>query len=172
MAHRDENLRLCIYTDASDIALSGIFTKVTHVDLAKPNKEQRHQPLPFLSGRFNTTKLGWSTIEKEAYAVLASLERLHWLAATPEGFDLYTDHENLIFLFDSLSVVPDLSQTSLRKVLSWAVRLSLYNYKFFHIKGEDNVWAGLLGRWCSGNTTTIRRLISAPELPTTSGDFE
>ena len=61
----------------------------------------------------------------------------------PDGFDLYTDHNNLIFLFDPLSVVADMSQTTLRKVLRWAVRLSLYQYTCFHITGEDNVWADL-----------------------------
>ena len=102
--------------------------------------------------------------------MLASLERMHWLAATSEGLDLFTEHNNLIFLFDPLAVVPDLSQTSLRKVLRWAVRLSMYNYTCFHIKGTDNVWADLLGRWSAGHT--IRRLIRITELPTTSKDFD
>ena len=96
---------------------------------------------------------------------------MHWIAATPSGFDLYTDHNNLIFLFDPLSVVPDLSQTTLRKVLRWAVRLSIYNYTCFHIKGSDNVWADLLGRWSA--PSTVRRLVHIPELPSSSAeDFE
>lgn len=140
-------------------------------DLAILPSEQRHEPLGFLSGRFDTIQLGWSTLEKEAYAVLANLTRMHWLAATPNGFDLYTDHNNLIFLFDPLSVVPDLSQTTLRKVLRWAVRLSMYRYTCFHIKGTDNVWADLLGRWSASKT--VRRLIRIPELPSSSSeDFE
>lgn len=49
------------------------------------------------------------------------------------------DHNNLIFLFDPISVVSDMSQITLRKVLRWAVRLSVYNYTCFHIKGDDNV---------------------------------
>ena len=98
--------------------------------------------------------------------MLASLERMHWLAATPNGFDLYTDHNNPIFLFDRLSVVSDLSQTTLRKFLRWAVRLSMYNYTCFHIKGADNVWAILLGGWSF--TPIIRRLVRIPELPSSS----
>jgi len=58
--------------------------------------------------------MGWSILEKEAYAVLAILQRMHWLVPTSSGFDLYTDHNNLIFLFDPLSIVPDLAQTSCR----------------------------------------------------------
>jgi len=168
LSHRDETQRLCIYTDASDTVWSGIVTQVPPIDLSKPHSEQRHSPLAFLSGRFSSTQLGWSTLEKEAYAVLASLQRMHWLAATPNGFDLYTDHNNLIFLFDPLSVVPDLSQTTLRKVLRWAVWLSMYNYTCFHIRGTDNVWADLLGRWSA--PVVVRRLIRIPELPSSSAD--
>lgn len=124
LSHRDRSKRLCVYTDASDHVWSGIFTKVPLRDTSKPHVEQRHDPLAFLSGRFNTTQYGWSILEKEAFAVMATLERMHWLVATLDGFDLFTDQNNSIFIFDPLSVVPDLSQTAVRKVLRWAVRLS------------------------------------------------
>eukprot|EP00171_Calliarthron_tuberculosum_P004016 IDg4016t1 len=78
---------------------------------------------------------------------MATVKRMHWILATSDGFDLFTDHHRLIFLFDPLAVVPDLSQTSLRKVLRWAVHLSACNYTCVHIKGTENVWADLLGRW-------------------------
>ena len=86
-------------------------------DINKTHQQQRHAPLAFLSDRFDKTQLGWAVLEKEAYAVMNTLDRMHWLAATPDGFDLYTDHNNLIFLFDPLAVVDDTSQSSLRKVL-------------------------------------------------------
>jgi hypothetical protein len=87
---------------------------------------------------------------------MATVQRMHWILTTPDGIDLFTDHQNLIFLFDPLAVVPDLSQTTLRKVLRWAVKLSTYNYTWVHIKGTDNAWADLLGRWPAPGT--IRRL--------------
>lgn len=69
-----------------------------------------------------------------------------------------------------MAVVSDLSQTSLRKVLRWAVRLSAYNYKCVHIRGFENVWADLLGRWSA--PVTIRRLVRVPVLPSSSSsDF-
>ena len=94
-------------------------------DLQKPHAERNHRPLPFCSGRFNGTQLGWSILEKESYDALTTLQRMHWLVSTSAGFDFYTDHNNLIFLFDSLSVVPDLTQNSVRKELRWAVRLGV-----------------------------------------------
>ena len=172
LAHRDSTKRLCVYTDASDTAWSGIITQVPHAHVHRSHAEQDHAPLAFLSGRFNATQLGWSVLEKEAYAVLTTLDRMHWIVATTDGFDLYTDHNNLIFLFDPLSVVPDLSATTLRKVLRWAVRLSMYRYTCYHIKGDDNVWADLMSRW-SSSPATIRRIVRVPELPSSSAtDFD
>ena len=146
LAHRDPSKRLCVYTDASDMAWYGIITQVPHAHVHWSHVEQEHSPLAFLCGRFEATQLGWSVLEKEAYAVLTTLERMHWIVANPDGFDLYTDHDNLIFLFDPLSVVPDLSATSLRKVLRSAVRLRMYRYTCYHFKVEENVWADLISR--------------------------
>lgn len=172
LSHRDPSQRLCVYTDASDIAWSGIVTQVPVEDISQPNKTQRHSPIAFLSGRFDKTQLGWSVLEKEAYAVMSTLDRMHWIVATPDGFDLYTDHNNLIFLFDPISVFPDMSQSSLRKVLRWAVKLSIYRYTCYHMKGEENVWADLLTRW-SAARTTVRRLVRIPELSSSClDDFE
>lgn len=91
------------------------------------------------------------------------------LGTTPEGFDQYMVHNNLIFLFDSLAVVPDLSQTLLRKFLRWAVNLSIYRYNYHYIKGEDNVCVDLMTRW-SSPCPTIRRLVNIPELPSACKD--
>lgn len=91
---------------------------------------------------------------------MAIVERIHWILATTDGLDLFTDHHNLIFLFGPLTVYSDHSQTSLRKVLRWAVHLSAYNCTGVHIKGVDKVWADLLGR-CSA-PAVIRRLVNIP----------
>jgi RNase H-like domain found in reverse transcriptase len=52
LAHRDESLRLCVYTDASERHWSSVITQVPYTDLGLPHAEQRHQPLAFLSGSF------------------------------------------------------------------------------------------------------------------------
>lgn len=47
----------------------------------------------------------------------------------------------------------------------------MYDYTCFHIKGVENVWADLLGRWSA--VKTVRRLVRVPELPSsTDPDFE
>lgn len=77
LAHRDLSQRLCVYTDASDMVWSGIITQVPLSDVSKPHMHQRHSPLSFLSRRLNATQLAWSVLEKEAFAVLNTLDRMH-----------------------------------------------------------------------------------------------
>lgn len=71
--------------------------------------------------------------------------RMHRVLSNPDGFNIFTDYNNLVFLFDPLFAAPAISQTTLRKVLRWAIRLSAYNYTCVHIKGIDNHWADLIG---------------------------
>lgn len=83
-------------------------------------------------------------------------------------FRCYHGPQQPNLIFDPLSIVPDMSQKSLKKVLRRAVRMSIYDYVRVHISGEYNVWANLLGRWSAPKT--IRRLISLPALPSTLSD--
>lgn len=99
---------------------------------------------------------------------MVTIERLHWISATSDGFDLHTDGNNLGFLFDPFSVVNDRYQNTFRKVLRWVVKLSLYNYISFHVLGQENVWEDLNRRWIS--LSVVRRLISVPPLLNASDD--
>jgi len=168
LAHRDFSKRLCVFTDASDSVWSGVITQIPLSDINLPHNEKRHQPLAFLSGKFDATQLRWSTLEKEAYAIMATTERMHWILSDSAGFDIFTDHNNLVFMFDPLSVLRDISLSSLKKVLRWAVRLSIYNYTCIHIPGTENVWADLLSRWAVPNM--VRRIIRVPLLPSAASE--
>lgn len=70
--------------------------------------------------------MGWATLETEGFGILDTLDRMHWLAATAAGIDLFTDHNNLVFLFDPSSLLADMSKSSIRKALQWAVQLRAY----------------------------------------------
>lgn len=102
---------------------------------------------------------------------MVTVRRIHWLIATNDGLNPFTDHRNLIFHFDPLAVVTNLSQTTLRKVLRWAVRLSAYNYTCVHIHGIKNDWVDLLSRCVVLNV--VIRLVRVPVLPSfSSPEFE
>ena len=157
LSHRDHAKQLCFYVDASYTHWAGLTTQIPKEDRHKKNHLKRHEPLAFLSGRFTETQIRWSTLEKEAYSVMATLDRMHWLASSSK-FELYTDHNNLIFIFNPRSYIPDLTIAAVRKVIRWAVTISGYSYECIHIAGADNIWADILTRW--EHTATIRRLVT------------
>lgn len=147
LAHRDDSKRLCNYKDASETHWSGILTEVPLSDISLPHSDQAYEPLAFHFGLFSATQMGCSTVRKEAYAVLAFIERSHWLAACPARFNSYSDHNNLLFIFDPTAVMPDLGRGVIRKFLRLVVLMSLYNYACIQISGADNLRADLLTRW-------------------------
>lgn len=106
----------------------------------------------------------------EAFAVLASLDYSHWLPVRPEGFDLYTDHNKLIILFNVVAVITDLSQAAIHEVQRWAVEISIYSCLWVHIFGAENFCADVPIRWTAPLTT--RRLVTILLLPTTFQDSD
>lgn len=117
-------MRLGVYTDVSNTHWAAVVTQIPLEDVEKAHADKTHEPLALVPGHFNCIRLEWSTLETEAFGIMASVEKVHWLASCPEGFDLFTDHNKLIFIFDPIVIMPDLSQRDLRKVLRWAVHLS------------------------------------------------
>lgn len=103
-----------------------------------------------------------TTLKSEFFAIMKVTERVGWILVTPDGFNFYTDHQNLIFIFDLLAFVSDFPKTSIRIFFLLAVRLSEYNYTCMHINCINNVWADLLGRWSS--QLFVRRLEKFPLL--------
>lgn len=99
-------MRLCVHTDSSDLLLFGIVTQLPLQDLSRPHGNQLQHPLAFPSGKFTGPQLGCSTLDKEAYAIMATTDRMHWVLATTDGFDIFTDQHNFIILLDPLDVVP------------------------------------------------------------------
>lgn len=156
-----------VYTrDVSDDWKSGIATEVPAFDLQMSHAEKRYTTGAFLSCHLNATQFFCSMPKKETFPAVDLLAQLHCLSATPSGFDLITGHNNLIFISDRRSLLPDLSRSSVCNVPRWFVRLSSYNYFYHRISGEDSIWADLLRRWSV--PPTVERLLSI--LPLTSLD--
>jgi hypothetical protein len=139
LAHPSPEKRICMYTDASSDFWSSITTQVPPEDLDLPPMEQRHEPLAFLSGSFTGAMHRWSIIEKEAFAILASCERLDWLLLRPEGFSLFTDHNNLIYVFNPYGSGKLVSSHTAAKLIRWALKLGNYAYTIEHVPGGQNL---------------------------------
>jgi hypothetical protein len=61
-----------------------------------------------------------------------------------------TDHRNLVYNYNPLSVDQSLAWHTVHKLQRWALKLSVFNYVFEHINGRANVWADILSRWGAG----------------------
>ena len=117
----------------------------------------RHEPLAFLSGSFRANQLGWSTIEKESFAIVYAMERLKHITLTALVY-IHTDHRNIKFIFNRDD--SKLPKYALDKVTRWALKLGIYNFSVSHTPGILNVWPDLLSRW--GAPKVRRILICAP----------
>jgi hypothetical protein len=149
LAHPDPAKMFCLFTDASDHSWGAVLTQVPLEDLNLPVADQDHTPLQFLGGKFTKNKLNWSVCEKEAYAIVESCLRLEYLLLRPSGFKIFTDHRNLLYIFDPKYRSADVKKYTAAKLQRWALRLHAFSYTIEHISGDANVWADLLSRWAS-----------------------
>lgn len=121
---RFQQTPVCLHRCVSLFLVWDIVMKILVDDCSLPWGKQRHESLVFLSVNCTDTTIRSSTIEKEAFVIMETTETMQCLLASDRGFDLYNDHNNLVFMFDPKSVIADISQRTLQKVLRWAVRLS------------------------------------------------
>ena len=172
LAHPSPEKRICLYTDASQDFWSSIATQVLPEDLDLPPEQQRHEPLAFLSGSFTGSMRRWPIIEKEAYAIIASCDRLDWLLQRTDGFSLFTDHHNLLYVFNPHGYHGSPSAHSAAKLIRWALKLSTYRYTIEHVAGSDNVWSDMLTRWAAPPTMVrISTAMLAPVSPSLDDSF-
>jgi hypothetical protein len=100
------------------------------------------QPIGFVSKAFDQRLSGWSTPEKEGYAIFYALEKWEYLLRD-RRFTLKTDHENLTRL--------KLEYANNNKVQKWLLCFQAYDYNILHIRGLDNIVADSFSRLCSLN---------------------
>jgi hypothetical protein len=110
----DYTLPIYLCTDASDYAIGAYLYQVRLID-----NIEYHEPIRFLSKTLTGAQLRWSTIEKEAYAIYFSLNKLDDLLGGIT-FTIRTDHSNLLFLNNGGS----------KKVLNW--KLAIQHFDFFY----------------------------------------
>jgi hypothetical protein len=110
-----------LYTDASDYGIGGaVFQMVDGVE----------HPIAFMSKTLSSQECGWSTIEKECYAIVYAFRKFEYLLRG-QTFTVRTDHENLKYINDPPSP----------KVRRWKVALQEFDFYLEHIAGVLNVVA-------------------------------
>ena len=128
----DTRLPYQLYTDASDKCIGACLTQ-TIVE----EGQDLERPLYYLSHRLSYTQTRWSTIEKEAYAIYYSLQKLDHYLHNVE-FTIFCDHKQLKYLLES--------PMQNKKVSLWALSIAGYNCKIQYLAGTKNSVADLLSR--------------------------
>lgn len=145
LSYPDINRPFILYTDASDLAIGSVLCQShasSEEDLDDPSFEK---PVYFLSHKLTDTQQRWSVIQKEAYAIVFSLQKLdHYLHDS--NFVIRTDHKPLKYLLES----PMENKT----IQKWALAIAGYSCSIEYIPGKENCVADCLSRL--PNSSTIK----------------
>ncbi|OWY94953.1 hypothetical protein PHMEG_00035180 [Phytophthora megakarya] len=90
---------MCLITHVSEVGFGIIVIQVRHWQDGKPVEKQQRELLVCVSGTFTGSKRNWSVIEKEVYPIICACDQLSHLLLRPQGFRLFCDHHNLIYVF-------------------------------------------------------------------------
>ena len=145
----DPQLPYTLYTDASGKCIGACLTQVFEESGSKIE-----HPVYYLSHRLSDTQTRWSTIEKEAYAIYYSLQKLDHYLHNAE-FTIKCDHRPLKYLLES----PIRNKT----ISLWALSIAGYNCKIEYLAGTDNSVADLLSR-VPHLTTDQNELLNDPDI--------
>lgn len=100
------------------------------------------------------------------------MRRLDYLVSV-HVVSLFTDHSNLVFIYDPSGRNTRLARHTTSKFDRWAMKLSEVWYDIEHVDGEKNSWVDMLTRWAvkpntkvdPGKVGAIKSLMTAPVNP-------
>lgn len=117
--------------DASDLGAGAV--------LMQCGSDGVEHPLCFFSRKFNSHQRAYSTIEKEALALVLALQHFEvYVGGAAQPVVVYTDHNPLTFL--------DRMRNHNQRLMRWSLVLQSFNISIKHIRGRDNVVADALSR--------------------------
>lgn len=145
LSYPQEADEIWVFTDASDSGFGVVVTYTKPIDAHKPVLERVHYAAGFNSGVFNPTQRRWSVVERELFAIMVGVERFRFILHRPQGFNLLTDHRNLIDILSN-GVAADAKRFMADKIERWRLKLSSYKFNITHIAGEENFMADMLSR--------------------------
>lgn len=123
LALPDISKKFVVYTDASNVAISGVIT-------------QEGRPIEFCSKILTQSQKRYSTIQRECLAIVFTLKKFrHFLLGT--SFTIMSDHKPLIWL----------REQRLDGMLGrWAIALQEFDFDIMHIDGKSNILADAVSR--------------------------
>lgn len=140
----EETGEVFVETDASDYAIGGVCYQTRRTTDKSGVTTETRLPIRFFSRMLTPVQRRWSTIEKEAYAIFASLKAFEYLIRDIH-FVLRTDHRNLKYL-----------NLEVPKVVRWKMAVQEFSFVLEYYPGPQNVAADTLSRlpqtaWSNGD---------------------
>lgn len=118
-----------MHTDASGVAVAAC--------IGQYDEHGNEKPVAYCSSKLTCTQMAWSTIEREAYAVIWALRKFEYLLFGSQ-ITILSDHNLLKYI---VYCIPKSA-----KLTRWALALQEYNILFKYHKGSQNVIADCLSR--------------------------
>ena len=119
-----------LQVDASGVGVGGV--------LLQDHNNILH-PVAYFSNKLKPYQRDYSTIEKEALALVLAIQKFEcYLQTSPHVVKVYSDHNPIVFI--------NSMKPNNQRILRWAVLLQPYNIQVNHIKGTDNIFADCLSR--------------------------
>ncbi|KAL0215475.1 hypothetical protein P9112_007659 [Eukaryota sp. TZLM1-RC] len=136
----DADSNILVSTDASEKGIAGIIWKELSPSEPGTCLSKRHvAPISFYSRILTPAQQRWSTIQKELFAFVMTLNQPNLSSfLQTKHLTLFCDHKNLSYLLSC----PD----SNRVVLRWIPVLQSFSFDCVHIDGPNNHWADYLSR--------------------------
>ena len=95
-------------------------------------------PVCYFSRKFDVHQRNYSTIEKEALALILALEHFRVYISTSQSLVVYTDHNPLVSLSRMKNPNP--------RLMGWSLFLQGFNLDVHHVRGKDHILADALSR--------------------------
>lgn len=125
----DRTFKLAV--DASDVGAGAV--------LLQDGLDGVEHPVCYFSKKFQKHQKAYSTIEKEALALVLALNNFEvYIGSSSYPITVYTDHNPLIFIHRM--------RNSNQRLMRWALFVQAFNLDMKHVAGKNNVLADAMSR--------------------------
>ena len=134
LVHFDPKKELILASDASDYGVGAV--------LSHKMEDGSERPVGYVSRSLNDAERNYSTLEKEALAIIFGVKKFHQFLYG-HSFTIKTDHKPLEGLLNEKKGIPTQAAPRIQR---WALTLAGYEYKISYKAGQTNGNADALSR--------------------------